>query len=244
MQDDRRQYRTVLQPLELRAVVTDEKGSHHWAEVLELSGCGMRIALAPDVPVPRLGSALDARLESRHLKQTIRTPATVLQSDTTPNATVLGLQLRDWLGVRAMVPPELLMLFNLRSSRRFELNPAEPIPIRIRGIWLYFDLQGVLRDLSRGGLGFCASPDAEEYLSRTDHVQLSFALPGRERPFEIEGFLRHRSMAGEHVRYGICFDPEAPPPQFRQYAAIERWIEDRRKKALGKLLVPRRRRKR
>jgi hypothetical protein len=233
MDEARRHYRTSPHPgADLQVAVVGQ----HWKlkprQVVDISGGGVCVILPSELPdTPVLGNVMILELGSSLLPAPIESAATVIQSDATDQGTVVRLQVLDWMGLAAMVPAEIAQLLNLRAGPRFELDPAAPVRIALRGVDIAFTVDGVLRDISRGGLALHAPLIAECALRKTDRIQVTFELPALDRKFSFVAAIRHRHLAGDSVCYGVCFDADATPDFQAQQAAIEGFIQERQQTA-------------
>lgn len=238
MENHRRQYRSrPEQDLDLDVDVVGTRNRLHPATILDVSGGGMRLLLAkPMQPAPGLGNVLHVVLRSQLFEEPINAPVVVVQSDQTDEGQEIGVSFLDWLGLAAVIPAQFADLFNLRADPRLEFDPATPVEVTIRGLDIMFELQGVLHDISRGGLSFNAAPVAECALGRTDLCALEFSLPGSNRTFSVAGRIRHRGLCGETVQYGVCFDPAYTQQFHDQLQVIEDYVQKRMRAALRDLM--------
>lgn len=237
MQNNRRQYRAKPGPdLQVDVAVIGDRNRMHAASIVDVSGGGIRLDLHKRMdPLPALGSVLHVMLSASELPEPIDAPAAVVQVDDLDGHQQLGLRFLDWLGLAAAIPARLAPLFNLRSDPRLDLDPATQVEVTVRGLDVMFELQGSLRNVSRGGLSFSAPPVAECALCRTDLCAVEFRLPGSTRMLSLAGRIRHRALLGEAVHYGICFDPQYTQHFTDQQRFLEDYVQKRLRAALRQL---------
>jgi hypothetical protein len=234
MIEDRGRYRDAPDgAANLRVTVVGAGGRRHATEVVDICGGGVRLRLPPilGLAVP-LGSTLMMRFESSLLTAPLETPGIVMRSEHTDAGTVTGVRFLDWIGLAASIPPALAPLFNLRADRRLDLDATQPTTIVVRTLDSGFEVAGVLRDISRGGLSLCAPPVAECLLAPVERIGLSFELPQIDDPFAMIGLIRHRDLTGESIHY--CFDPDCRTNAAHQ-ERIASYVEERFRIAVDSL---------
>ncbi len=104
----------------------------------------------------------------------------------------------------AGLDPAYFRHFNRRRERRVPPSLDRRPVVHMR--WGERTCEGLLCDLSEGGVAVSGPADRLIGLEDLTMVQLRFALPGLARPFELRACLRHRTRGRVRVQLGFEFD--------------------------------------
>ncbi|MFO1078111.1 MAG: PilZ domain-containing protein [Planctomycetota bacterium] len=230
MTNSRRQYRSVPDSgLGVCAEVLGAGPTPHEGRVLDISGGGIRIAVTDELTqLPVLGKVCTVRLSANVLAVPIDAPAMVIQAEQTEaGEQTLGLQFLDWMGLAAEIPVGLATQFNLRRDPRLALDPSMPVGVTVRATDDSFQVVGVVCDVSRSGVGISVPVVAQVAMDRCNRCVVQFSLPGLARSLEFGCLIRHRSLDGETLRYGLWFDADASAHFGLQQALLGEYVEER-----------------
>jgi hypothetical protein len=239
MKQNRKHYRKDHGPeVDLHVLVADRKGQLQGIRILDVSGGGMRLLFPRGFdPAPRLGRVLHLQLVSRLVDVPIESPVAVMREEASDRGTIVGVRFLDWLGLAAMVPPELATLFNLRAGPRCEIAPSERIEVTVLGVERPFEVRCQLADVGRGGVSFFTLPVTDSAISMAEFVRVGFELPGAPGRCQFVGRIVHRNLVGDSVRYGVAFDGDRSERFAEQQQVIDGWVEARLRAALAALAL-------
>lgn len=197
-------------------------------EVLDLSvrGCGavFQPLVLPDLSV---GDEVEIEFRSLLLIEPLRTRATVRRVGELPGRSLLGLEFHDPEGLAERIPFVLAADFDRRKSPRAVLG--EDVAVEVRTLDL--EDRAVLLDLSAGGARLGLGAGLAFRIHQDDRIELRFRLPGRESALWLAGVVCDVRLAEQHVGCSVRFDGETTVRFAEQRAAIESFIEERRRRA-------------
>ncbi len=233
MSENRKYYRTRLPPPEeLRAsLVFHNKEYPGRITDISASGIGLLFAEQAD-PGCNTGESVSLRFSSPYLNGPLSVPSQVVHIRDGRAGQIYGFGFPDWLGLRSVLPRELVAVFNQRGEYRVEPEPDQPIQVVASGIDVYFEVQAQLRDISSAGVSFRASSLAECVLRRSRHVNISFLLPGQADELTFVARICHRDLAGSHINYGLFFLEEETEHFEEKREIVLQYIAERRRAGL------------
>jgi len=240
MPERRKQYRVSSQwPQDLSVVVVKSWDREVPGQIANLCVGGMGVFFDDRLGgVYRIGETVYLRVSSPQMKEPLVVPCLVHHREQATGGQLYGLKFADWMGLLSRLPPSLAALFNRRRACRFEPDPTQPIPLMVGGTTLPFEIQATLRDLSMDGLSFRAAPLAEVALAKTDEIAVSFVLPTNSRLLTFVGRIRHRSLVGGGIAYGVLFDPERTPLFQESEEELTGFIQELEKQTFAHLAEP------
>lgn len=100
-------------------------------------------------------------------------------------------------------------VLNHRQDFRVFPDSRCALEVRVQGLPAGPIHRATLRDVSASGIGLWLMPGVEASLYGFDRLGLDFYLPGDPAPFELEGFVRHRTLTGCAISYGVALDAAA-----------------------------------
>jgi hypothetical protein len=126
-------------------------------------------------------------------------------------------------------------LINRRAAVRVRPAPGTRIPVRVRAFDTVTEVECELGDLSLTGASLSFEAGAAIEPVDGERVLLGFELPGAEGPIETEGLVRHRTLVGERLCYGVEFVP-AEGGDLRGLAQqLSDWIMERQAELLQEM---------
>lgn len=227
--DRRRQYRVPADdedPLEVFVSQADGGRRTEAALVnLAVGGALVRVAAGSELRVP-VGGVLMAWLVDRRSGIEVPMEARLVHRREEAAVRTLGLEFLDRKAAEGLLTPSLARMFNRRSAFRVRPDPHELIRVTLQGPALArLPLaDAVLVDLSTGGLSTDVPVGFEAGMADHDEVECLFLPPGTQMPVSVPSRVRHRTLRGDRVRYGVMFaDPDAPAFQ-RTFDAILAYV--------------------
>jgi hypothetical protein len=235
--NQRRQYRVAPTSAELAvAVVLQYPDNRLPGQIVDLSAGGIGVLFEQESsPIWEVGQTVLLELTSEHLGEPVVAPALVHHREEVGSKRQYGFEFVDPIGLQMRIPPELAAFFNQRRVDRVEPDPEHPIPVRIEGVTVPFEVKGFLRDFSTEGLSFRAPPLVEVALSKTKRIKISFGLPDSTTGLSFLSRIRHRDLIGGSICYGVCFDRESTPDFKEQQEKLEEYARACRQEALDSL---------
>lgn len=106
-------------------------------------------------------------------------------------------------------PPETMALIGVKNERgavRVPPSSDQPIMVELRLADESAMVESWVIDLSRTGMGVLIKTADEDELAHVSELELRFSLPDDRDPVVLVGLIRHRSLCGAAIRYGIQFD--------------------------------------
>jgi PilZ domain-containing protein len=133
--------------------------------------------------------------------------------------------------------PVLGVLFESRRAPRIPLSADDPVMVAVRSLGSGArPVACRLADISNGGVGIAVPLLQEGQLAGVERLRIGLILPGEPQPIVLDGAVRHRTLKGSEVHYGIEFDPSEREDDAR-YTRLTTWVEARvaQMRAEGKL---------
>lgn len=213
--DDRQRYRASPDsPEQLSVAAVDRAGRKVPAQVVDLSAGGIGLCFPTQAdPNLQIGETVYLHLASSQLQRPLVALAQVCRGSTFDWGHNYGFKFVDWIGLLSQIPHALAPLFNQRSEWRVNMEAQGAIAVAIEvpptASKKFGPVRGVLRDVSPMGLSFRVEPDAEEAISSSPLVHVSFALPGNREVLSFWARILHRETGEHSLCYGAMFDREA-----------------------------------
>lgn len=212
--DERQRYRAAPEsPDQLSAAAVDGQGRKIPGQIVDLSAGGIGLCFAQKLdPDLKVGDTIYLHLRSDQLQEPVVALAQVCRGSTFDWGHNYGFKFVDWMGLLSQIPPTLAPLFNQRSEWRVKLDPQHVV-VSVEGPVTspkkFGPVKGILRDVSPTGLSFRVKPEAEEMMSSSPLVHVSFALPGSAEVLAFWARVLHCETCDDGIWYGAIFDQEA-----------------------------------
>ncbi len=207
----------------LTATLPDGCGGYAEGEVLRLERTRARVAFARDGS-PQLPLARSVVLSfcDRPHERCLDVPAHLVGHREGHSVSIYEFRLPAARG------EELTSVYKTRRYDR--VSPAEddpPIEVNLVDEFTGEAVRASLRDISPLGIGVFVPSVEEERVFRARRLRLAFYLPGFASPFRFSGEVKHRTVLGSALVYGIAFDTFDDPETRRQMELIASYCRER-----------------
>ncbi len=225
---DRRKHYRIIPPdhPDLRLTVAKAGRKPVSADLLDISAGGVMVQIAlPNGPDLVLGEDVKLGFMCAQLRKPLDVLARVAHRIHKDDDLRYGLTFIDTEHLERCLPEALFWLFNRRGLPRIHPDPATPIEITLEALPDGGRRPGRMVDLSATGVGVGITGELAPDVRR---VRVTFPLPNRREPVQIEGIVRScRPLSGDEVRYGIAFVLDPSKPLEDQHAAIIDFVTQR-----------------
>ena len=193
----------------LRVTMAGRRGSVD-GRVTDASAGGLQVAF-PRRPQPVAALATEVFLEliGAPLREAVGVRARVCHRDETDDGVTYGFQLLEPASIEALIPQDLLPVFNRRvESRRVPEEPLEiPIQLSTYGTDGHHTAAASMVDLSTVGVAVVVDASTEWMFATTRYLTASIQLvsPNRSPAITIECQIRNRKLIDKGIRYGMAF---------------------------------------
>lgn len=120
--------------------------------------------------------------------------------------------------------PQLQPIVNCRRAPRVRPDPSRPWPVGVRALDSETPIQAQMHDISATGISILVPHAGEARLYGASTVEIAFRLPGLEGIVQVIANVCYRRLAGEHVFYGLDFDPSNTPSFEAKHARINAFV--------------------
>jgi c-di-GMP-binding flagellar brake protein YcgR len=126
--------------------------------------------------------------------------------------------------------PAICSWFNRRQAYRVIPDPATPIEVH----WKSGDGEGTgkLLDISASGIAIGVEKDGSGGIDTARPLELTFSLPGGNRPLRVTAEYRRHKNEKNLVRYGLQFDWICTQDRVRQERAVAGFVLRRQKEGM------------
>ncbi len=203
-------------------------------QLVDLSARGAAVSLslpASGVPSITEGTAVYLRFESPGIEPVSDIVAFVRNTRDASGERVFGLEIANWRGLHARLPPKLFSLFNRRQHYRVDVPQAPPVLVEVADHRTHEKYSARMCDISVGGclLQF----EGGDVIRAGDTVSLEFSLPASEYRFNLVGICRSNFQSGEFLQCGFAF--ETGGPEFNtQQQHISQYVMHRQRELLAR----------
>ncbi len=123
--------------------------------------------------------------------------------------------------------PLIGFLFESRQAPRVRPPEGSTVPVVLRSLEAAAAaVECVLENLSVGGAAVAVPLLHETELAGSRRLRVAILLPGGDAPLVLDCEVRHRSLQGTAVRYGLQFTP-APRPGDASHGRLEAYVRER-----------------
>ena len=211
--DERRQlYRTTPgQANQVEVAVWTDTGNGLVGEVVDVSAQGVALRVPRNIaPVLSLGQNVSFPFTPRTQAEPVALRATVRSRNRVGKHWRYGFEfeLDNMRGMR--FAEEFYGLFNRRDAFRVEPLAEEPIPVTIANLDGSLPPIAIaqLCNVSATGLGIRFSSNADPTLADDAILHTMLRPPTSPCSLKLAGRIRHRTLRGDTVCYGLQFDPK------------------------------------
>lgn len=212
--------------------LSDSEGQAFGGEISDLDAHGVSAYFdqdaAPSLPI---GLSTLINLVSPNLLQPVEVSAMVVGRTEGQKRRRYGFQFqRDML----LTHDRLRELVNRRGAYRVSPQAGVEIDVHLSSV----DEQprelaiGRLTDISGTGLGLQALADVDTALADSEHVEVSFALPGGSGSTVMLARIVTRMLEARFIRFGLRFDGRRTPGFRAQQKQIFRYVVHRQQQEL------------
>jgi c-di-GMP-binding flagellar brake protein YcgR len=211
-QERRQLYRMTLgEENQVEVALWTDSGDGLVGEAVDISAQGVAIRVLRSVaPVLSLGESVAFPFTPRNQTEPVALRATVRSRNLMGKHWRYGFrfQLKNMVNMR--FAEEFYGLFNRRNAFRVKPLPAEPIPVTIASLEASAPpiVTSQLNDVSATGLSVLLSSSTNPSLTDVGALSMTLRPPTSTRSLKLAGRIRHRTLHGSNVCYGLQFDAE------------------------------------
>jgi len=212
--------------------LSDAEGQVFEGEISDLDAHGVsayfNLDAAPSLPI---GASTLIDLVSPNLQRPVEVSAMVVGRTEGEKRRRYGFQFQDDM---ALTHDRLRELVNRRGAYRVSPEAGVEIDVHLSSVGEQpRELAiGRLTDISGTGLGLYALADADAALSDSEHVELSFALPGGSGSTVMLARIVTRVLEARVIRFGLRFDGQRTRDFRVQQKQIFRYVVRRQQHEL------------
>ncbi|MHC4083142.1 MAG: PilZ domain-containing protein [Planctomycetota bacterium] len=235
MQSGRRaQYRVnVDDTAELQVALLDTDGKPLAGRLIDVSasGAGVRF-LGPGYPNLAVGQEVDLVFASEKIGPPMTVAARVQHRAEEQGARRFGFRFLEAQALDTQLSPVMREFFNRRRTVRVAPDPYQPVKVELRLEPEHAPLEVGLVNVSETGVAIRLEVGLDSTFADTTALWVTLYLPDIHRPVSMLGNIRYRRLVGEHVHYGVDFDPEKSRDFARKQGMITKYVLKREFQAL------------
>jgi DNA-binding response OmpR family regulator len=173
-----------------------------------------------------IGESVKLTLSSPSLPHAIDLAATVFSRNETDPYRTYGVRIEREDDTAKEMATAFLNLVGSRGDYRVRFDESESIGIEVftQSQGESHILLGKLQDISSSGARVVLKDGAERILCRADRFELRFQLPNVLEALTLTADIRHRSVCGDAIAYGIRFAPDGSPDFLEQQEQISEFV--------------------
>lgn len=176
-------------------------------ELVGITADGAQLAYrVNDCPDMAVGQVVDLRVGASELGDGLVVGAVIHHRVERESDRLFDFRFLDPTGFKSQLPDDLRRLVDHRHAYRMQPDPAAPIDVSVHAPSMGIRAQAQLIDISVTGIGIAVTAGVEAELRAVNKLELSFRLPPTHQLAKVMGYVRHRRLASDGIRYGVELD--------------------------------------